>query len=227
MDWPNVAFPYVFLGQSGSDNQFYGWLSEVRFYKEALPASEVYAVRSYTGATQPVTNNKFSTLLAYYPFSSSNMYNDASGNGYTLTSTNGASYAPAYETATGGEPYPNAGAVYFSNAGTGFAGVAPSTGTTRSFTVTVGSGWNLLNMIGTSAIPSFGFSFCAWVKGADGATAGTLNTINAKGVFTFFSTYATTAAHFLRVITTSTGNSMASYNFVTPASTRTNIGGGL
>ena len=44
LNWPQIAFPYVFLGTSGNDRSFYGWFADVRLYKKALTPAEVFAV---------------------------------------------------------------------------------------------------------------------------------------------------------------------------------------
>ncbi len=172
-------YPYGYIGED-FDPPWYGWISEVRMYRKALTPAEVFAVRSYAGTTSFSVNGD-PALLAYYPFSSSNIYADASGNGYTLTDTNTGGYSPSYAGGTTA-PFPGAGAAYFANSGgTSYAGVTVTTATTspaQSFRISVGTGWSLSAYIGTSASPGPGFSWCYWIRGADGATAGTLNTIS-------------------------------------------------
>ena len=166
MNWPQIAFPFVYLGTSGNDRSYYGWLADVRLYKKALTPAEVYAVKSYSSTTAfSVTSGDY--LLAYYPFSASNIYADASGNGYTLTSTNGASNAPTYDGTTA--PFPGAGAVFMNN-----ANVLATSGTAQTFRISAGSGFDLRAMIGTSAAPGEGFSVCFWYR-AQSNTIGWLN----------------------------------------------------
>ena len=220
----SVLYRLVQIGQGSTDNAYYGWLSDVRYYKKALTPAEVFAVRSYAAATSFSVNGD-PALLAYYPFNQANIYADASGNGYTLTSTNGASSAPAFDAGT--EPYPGAGAVYFANSGgTGFSGVTIPSATSRSFTVPIGSMLNMLTLVGTSSIPGLGFSFCAWVRGANGA-GGTLSNIQAQNIFTFFSSDSISASHYFRVITyISGGNNINPDNYVTPMNVKVYAGGG-
>ena len=155
MNWPQIAFPFVYLGTSGTDRSYYGWLADVRLYKKALSAAEVFAVRSYSSATAfSVTSGDY--LLAYYPFSASNIYADASGNGYTLGNTN-AGQSPTYDGTT--SPFPGAGAVFMDN-----NNIAATAGTAKTFKITAGSGFDLRAMIGTSAAPGEGFSVCFWYK---------------------------------------------------------------
>jgi hypothetical protein len=154
-------YTQVLIGQGGYNTAWFGWFSDFRFYKKALTPAEVFAVRSYAGASAFSVNGDPS-LLAYYPFSSSNIYADASGNGYTLSSTNGASNAPAYDAGT--YPFVGANAVYFDN-----NNVAALSATTKSFKINVGSGLNLGLMFGTAATPGPGFTVCSWYRGQSSA----------------------------------------------------------
>jgi hypothetical protein len=182
-DWPAIEFPFVYIGQSGNDKSFYGWLSEFRMYRKSLSASEVFAIRSY-GSTPPAVFGNSPTLLAYYPFRQGNIYLDASGNGYDLGDANtGGGYSPTFDGGTTA-PFPGAGVAYFNNA----AGnqVTTATGSLiQAFRVNVGTGWNLYPYIGLAATPGPGFSWCYWIRGQDGPTTpGTLNTIGYPFVFT-------------------------------------------
>ena len=186
-DVANIMYTDVFIGQHLYYTAWYGWFSEVRLYRKALAPGEVYAVRSYTGSSQqPVVAPPAQALLAYYPFSSSaSLYTDASGNGYTLADANTAGgYSPSYGGGTGTtSPYPGLGSAYFANS----AGndVTTATGSLiQGFRVSVGTGWSLYSTIGTAASPGPGFTWCYWLRGADGATPGTLNTIGYPFVFT-------------------------------------------
>ena len=171
LDWPNIAFPFVYLGHSGTDNSFFGWLSDVRLYRKALTPAEVFAVRSYAAAP-PFRVNETSSLLAYYPFNQANIYADASGNGYTLTNTI-AGQPPVFDSATT-SPFPGAGVVYMNNN----VGVTATTGNAKTFRIQAGSGFDLRSMIGTSATPAAGFSVCFWYRVQDGSsTPGTIHTI--------------------------------------------------
>jgi hypothetical protein len=109
-------------------------------------------------------------LLAYYAFKAGIMYADNTGNGYTLTSTNGASYAPALDSTSA--PFSGAGVVVFDN-----NAVTVSLGTGKTFKISLGTGWNLYSMIGTSASPGPGFTLCAWYRVKDGVTPGVANTV--------------------------------------------------
>ena len=159
----------VYIGQGGYGTAWFGWLSDFRYYKKALTPAEVFAVRSYAGATSFSVNGD-SSLLAYYPFKSSNIYADASGNGYNLVATN-AAYPPASDSSTA--PFAGAGVVLLDN--NNVLGLAS---TARSFTITMGAGMNLGAMFGTQSTPNPGFSFCGWYRAKDGSTAGTVNAVN-------------------------------------------------
>ena len=144
-------------------------------------------------------------LLAYFPFRPENIYMDASGNGYVLTDTNGPSFQPQSEFATG--PFPGAGVAYFDNKGTNFAGVLVGVGSAESAAVRsfkISGGINLFNQMGTTSSPGTGFSLCAWMRGADGGTAGTVNTIGStggtQGIISFYSAIASTSSHKLRIL---------------------------
>ena len=131
-------------------------------------------------------------LLAHYPFRPENMYVDASGGGFTLTDTNGASYKPQSEFRTG--PFSGAGVAYFNNPGVNFAGVgvnsdSPSGNALQSFRASVGAGLSLSPFIGTGAAPGTGFTWCYWLRNADGATAGVLNNIQYPVVFSIASSF--------------------------------------
>ena len=195
-DWPQLVLPYVYLGQSGTDKSFYGWMADVRLYKKALTPAEVFAVRSYSGATAFSVNGD-PALLAYYPFSSSaSLYQDASGNGYTLQDANtGGGYSPSYGGGTGTtSPSPGLGSAYFANS----AGTAVTTATgslIRGFRVSVGTGWSLSSTIGTAASPGPGFTWCYWLRGVDSAavqypfvfTIGNVFTsVNVAGFYGFY-----------------------------------------
>ena len=178
-DIPNILYKDVYIGQHQSDPVWYGWFSEVRLYKKALSAAEVFAVRSYGSTTPAIYGNNFA-LLAYYPFNQGNIYLDASGNGYDLGDANtGGGYSPTFGGGTTA-PFPGAGVAYFNNAGTNYAGATVTTETgspVQGFRVNVGTGWNLYPYIGLAATPGPGFSWCYWLRVADGATAGTVNSI--------------------------------------------------
>ena len=160
-DVPNILYKDVYIGQHQWDSVWYGWFSEVRFYKKALTPAEVFAVRSYTGATA-FSVNENPQLLAYYPFVSSNIYADASGNGRTLSSTNGPSDAPVYVSDT--YPFAGANAVFLDN-----NNVAGLSANTNSFKISMGSGLNFGLIFGTAATPGPGFTFCTWYRGQSSA----------------------------------------------------------
>ena len=164
LDPISVLYTAVLIGQGAWSPAFFGWFSDVRFYKKALTAAEVFAVRSYSGATAFSVNGDPS-LLAYYPFSSSDIYADASGNGYTLSSTYGPSNAPTYDAGT--YPFVGANAVFLDNSNVGSTSV-----TSKSFKINMGSGLDLSLLFGTAAIPGPGFTVCTWYLGNNGAGAG-------------------------------------------------------
>jgi hypothetical protein len=70
-------------------------------------------------------------------------------------------------------PFTGAGVVSLNN-----NNVLATASTARSFTITMGAGFNLGAMFGTQSAPNSGFSFCGWYKARDGATAGQVNTVN-------------------------------------------------
>ena len=140
---------------------------------------------SYAGASSCTANagyyNIDNSLLSYYNFLPSNIYADNSGNGMTLTSINGATYTPTLDASTG--PFAGAGAAFLNNA----AGNNAAAYTTSGFRISVGSGLSLYNLIGTQLTPGPGFSFCYWLRGADGPTTpGVLNTIQWQNLFGFY-----------------------------------------
>ena len=182
-DIPNIMYKDVYIGQYVRDPVWYGWFSDVRLYKKALTPAEVFAVRSYAGATAFSVNGD-PALLAYYPFSSGNIYADASGNGYTLADVNTAGgYSPSY---AGGStaPFPGAGAAFFNNIGSG-SGITVTTATgspVQAFSVP-GSSWSVSSFVGTSGAPGAGFSWCYWIRAVDGLTTGLSNPIGYPFVF--------------------------------------------
>ena len=160
----SVLYTFVTIGQGGWDYAYYGWLSDVRYYKKALTPAEVFAVRSYAGATSFSVNGD-PCLLAYYPFRQADIYADASGNGYTLTATNAGS--PPVSDGSSAGPFTGAGVASLDN-----NNVLATASTARSFTITMGAGFNLGAMFGTQSAPNAGFSFCGWYK------ARNTNTVN-------------------------------------------------
>lgn len=83
----SVLYTYVTIGQGGWDTAFFGWLSEVRYYKKALTPAEVFAIKSYDGTSPTAVNSVNNGLLAYYPFHPNAFLVDASGVTGSLTST--------------------------------------------------------------------------------------------------------------------------------------------
>ena len=166
----SVLYSFVAIGQGGWDNAYYGWLSDVRYYKKALTPAEVFAVRSYTGTTAFSANGD-SALLAYYPFNQANIYADASGNGYTLTATNAGS--PPVSDGSSAGPFTGAGVASLDN-----NNVFATASTARSFTITMGAGFNLGAMFGTQSVPNAGFSFCGWYKARNGVASSSVNSVN-------------------------------------------------
>jgi hypothetical protein len=150
--------------------------------------SEAGAVECGVDAGYCVGDDSF---LAYYGFKG-DIYADNSGNGYTLTSTNGALYQPTYDATNA--PFPGAGAAYLNNQGVNYIGVEVNralTAPAQSFRMTVGVGINLDNIARSS-----GFSYCYWIKGANGAIPGVLNSIGFPiilGIYDSFSAQSSPA----------------------------------
>ena len=120
-------------------------------------------------------------LMAYYPFDSDNIYQDMSMNNNVLSSTNGASKTPTYDTST--NPFPGAGVIYMNNSDS--SALLSSTQTMSAFS---GTGIDLRSMVGTLSTPGAGFSICFWYKAQDKlGNPGTVHTIAWSNIFSFYS----------------------------------------
>ena len=152
--------------------------------------------RCYTNAGYYELEKK---LYAYFSFRPDNMYADQSGNSRDLSSTNGVSYAPTLDFST--TPFSGAGVVLFNNAGSSYSGVTATSNTAQSFKVSLGAGVNLYSLI-TDLDYYAGFSVCMWFRGADGGTAGTVNSIANQIMYSMHTSPASTSFRMLKGSTT-------------------------
>lgn len=143
-----------------------------------------YGQRSPAGASQctllPGVYNLDKRLMAYYNFLANDFYADNSGRGMRLSPVN-AAIPPIRDTSTA--PFAGASTAYLNNQGINYAGVNDVT-KCASFKASVGTGINMYKLVGNYMSSKDGFSMCLWIRSADGAIQGTMNSVIFQNIMT-------------------------------------------
>lgn len=179
------AVDYGSLPASGICCAANQYLTATRMGCLTCPSNSQSSPGALVCTPMPGYYNKDNKLLAYYNFPSpGDLYKDQTGNGFTLSPYNGPSKAPTYDSST--QPFSGAGSVYFNNQGAGFAGVTGVDARSLRANVPL-TGLDIMGMAQESADSSPGFTYCYWMRAADGATSGLVNDIANQIYMGFFS----------------------------------------